>query len=63
MFPQLFDFKIVIHTSGKSDYETLLLLSGFRLPLLPEKRVKDAKAEEDNADPWAKYKKKGKSKK
>lgn len=55
-FPRLFDVDLMVQTTGKSDWETALCLSGFQIPFKPKRIVKVAKVEESN-DPWAKFKK------
>ena len=43
---------MTIHTTGVDDWETCLLLSGFQLPFLPERKVEEAKVFVSD-DPWA----------
>ncbi|KAJ3268712.1 hypothetical protein HDV01_002343 [Terramyces sp. JEL0728] len=51
-FPRLFETDVTFITSGRNDYETCLLLSGFQIPFLPEKKiVEERKVVSD--DPWA----------
>ncbi|KAJ3319738.1 hypothetical protein HDV06_005938 [Boothiomyces sp. JEL0866] len=51
-FPRLFETDVTFITSGRDDYETCLLLSGFQIPFLPEKKIiEERKVVSD--DPWA----------
>ncbi|KAI8893231.1 ribosomal protein L5 domain-containing protein [Globomyces pollinis-pini] len=54
-FPRLFDIEVTMYTSAKNDWETILLLSGFQLPFLPEVKVEEVK-EVVSDDPWARIK-------
>ncbi|KAJ3186273.1 hypothetical protein HDU85_007713 [Gaertneriomyces sp. JEL0708] len=56
MYPRLFDTDVIITTTGKSDFEASLLLSGFQMPFL-EERVVQVEEEESVNDPWAKFRK------
>lgn len=51
-FPRLFDTEIIFRTSGKTDRETCMLLSGFQLPFLDEPVIEKVEANVSN-DPWA----------
>ena len=53
MFPRLFDTTVTMHTSGKSDWESTLCLSGFQLPFLEAKIIKEVDATDKVDDPWA----------
>ena len=55
-FPLFFDIDLLIHTTGKSDWETALCLSGFQIPFKPKRIIKQVEEEESN-DPWAKFRK------
>ncbi|KAI8826169.1 ribosomal protein L5 domain-containing protein [Fimicolochytrium jonesii] len=57
MYPKLFDTDIVVQTTGKSDWETVMCLSGFQIPFLEERVVAKEKEEADSNDPWAKFRK------
>lgn len=59
MFPKFFDFSITLHTTGKTDAEAIMLLSGFQMPFKDSVPVVE-EDEVDDSDPWAKYKKKKK---
>ncbi|TPX71756.1 hypothetical protein SpCBS45565_g00813 [Spizellomyces sp. 'palustris'] len=57
MYPRLFDTEVVIQTTGKSDWETVLCLSGFQVPFLEKRVVAQEEEVEDANDPWAKFRK------
>ncbi|KAI8925814.1 ribosomal protein L5 domain-containing protein [Entophlyctis helioformis] len=55
MFPRLFETDVILHTTGKNDWETALCLSAFQMPFMAE-RVQAAEAGDSKAgsdDPWA----------
>ena len=56
MFPRLFDVKVDLHTTGQSDQETILLLSGFQIPFLDKPVVDEVEVKKSN-DPWELIKK------
>ena len=56
MYPRLFETEVTIETTGQSEKETILLLSGFQLPFLEQKVIEQIK-EVTEHDPWAKFKK------
>ena len=51
MFPKLFDVKINFSTTGQSDRETVMLLSGFQVPFLDKVEVDEVEEKKSN-DPW-----------
>eukprot|EP00842_Homolaphlyctis_polyrhiza_P005038 jgi/Hompol1/5535/HPOL_002006-RA len=53
MFPRLFNTDITMYTSGKSDAETILCLSGFQIPFL-EQRETAKEAVDDSQSIWEK---------
>jgi hypothetical protein len=55
-YPKFFDLDIMMHTTGQSDWEAALCLSGFQIPFLP-KRVIQEEVVEESKDPWAKFRK------
>ncbi|KAJ3011472.1 hypothetical protein HKX48_006829 [Thoreauomyces humboldtii] len=57
MYPRLFETDVVIQTTAKSDWETVLCLSGFQIPFLPERVIAKVVEEVDVNDPWAKFRK------
>jgi len=54
-FPRLFDVTVTINTTGQDDWESVLLLSGFQLPFLKEKKVVEQSVFVSD-DPFAKIK-------
>ncbi|KAI8908052.1 ribosomal protein L5 domain-containing protein [Gorgonomyces haynaldii] len=55
MFPRMFETKVTFYTSGQSDAETCMVLSGFKLPL-GEERIEDVEEVKKVDDPWARIK-------
>jgi large subunit ribosomal protein L5 len=55
-YPLFFDIDVLIHTTGKSDWETALCISGFQIPFKLKRIIKAEEEKEDN-DPWAKFRK------
>ncbi|KAJ3055840.1 hypothetical protein HK097_009043 [Rhizophlyctis rosea] len=56
-FPRLFDTEVIVQTTGKSDWETTLCLSGFQIPFLEQRVEEKVVADPDANDPWAQFKK------
>lgn len=54
-FPRLYDTSVQINTTGVSDLETCLLLSGFGFPLMKEK-VEELVVHVESSDPFARIK-------
>ncbi|KAI8919834.1 ribosomal protein L5 domain-containing protein [Powellomyces hirtus] len=57
MYPRLFETDVIIQTTGKTDWETTLCLSGFQLPFLEDRVVAQEEDVVDDNDPWAKFRK------
>jgi hypothetical protein len=55
-FPRLFDVDVLVQTTGQSDWETALLLSGLQIPIQP-KRIIKVTEEKKRDDPWAQFRK------
>jgi hypothetical protein len=65
MFPRMFDTRVEINTTSKSDGDVVTLLSGLGIPFMSREEAgkegggRRKKQDEDAGDPWAKYKKRG----